>query len=114
MDTETKRATPAVYIVEQQPFDYTPATSYGELVFLNSPRLAPAAPNAPSVWNRSVLHQLRHELANYIAGFDYIVPTGGPVRMLLVGMILPEKGKRHKMLGWENRTKRYLEYIIDL
>jgi hypothetical protein len=114
MDTEVTKASPAVYIIEQQPFDYTPATSYGELVFMHTPRLAPAAPNAPGLWNKSVIHQLRHELVDYIAGFDYIVPTGGPIRMLLVGMILPEKGKRHKMLGWENRTKRYIEYVIEL
>lgn len=113
MNAEPK-GKPTVYIVEQQPFDYTPATSYGELRFLDSPRLAPSAPNAPDTWNKSVLHQLRRELGGYICGYDFIVPTGGPVRMLLVGMLLAEKGKKHKMLGWDNRTKRYLEYLIDL
>lgn len=103
-----------VYIIEQQPFDYTPATSYGELKFLDSPRLAPNAPNAPDTWNKAVLHQLRKELANYIPGHDYLIPTGGPVRMLIVGMLLAEKGRRHQMLGWDKRTSRYLEYTIEL
>lgn len=113
MNVEPK-GKPMVYIVEEQPFDYMPATTYGELRFLDAPSLAPAAPNAPGTWNKSVLHQLRRELGSYVAGYDYIIPTGGPVRMLLVGMLLVEKGKKHKMLGWDNRQKRYLEYLIDL
>lgn len=108
------RPTPKVFIVEQQPFDYTPATTYGELVFLDSEQLAPHAPNAPDRWNKTVLHSLRKELSTYVPNYDYVVPTGAPARMLVVGMLLAEKGKIHKMLGWDNRQRRYLEYIINL
>lgn len=114
MNDPVKASTAAVYIVEQQPFDYTPATTYGRLVFLDTQRLAPAAPNAPDTWNRQVLHGIRRDLSGYVPGYDYIVPTGAPARMLVVGMVLAEKGKMHRMLGWDNRQRRYLEYIITL
>lgn len=103
-----------VYVVEQQPFDYTPATAYGDLYFLDSQKLAPNAPNAPDTWNRSVIHNLRRELAGYVPGYDFVVPTGAPSRMLVVGMLLAERGNTHRMLGWDNRTQRYLEYIVTL
>ncbi len=105
---------PTVYVVEQQPFDYTSATVYGELMFLESPRLAPHAPNAPDTWNKSVLNHMSAELKNYRPGEDYIVPTGSPVRMMLAGMILAKKGAKHKFLGWDNRSRRYLEYVIEI
>lgn len=108
------KATPRVYIVEQQPFDYTPATVFGELSFMDSEQFAPHAPNAPERWNRSVIHSLRRELSAYVPNYDYVIPTGAPARMLVVGMLLAEKGKTHKLLGWDNRQRRYLEYIINL
>lgn len=108
------KTTPKVFIIEQQPFDYTPATTFGELVFIESEPLAPHAPNAPDRWNKTVIHGIRRELANYVPNYDYVVPTGAPSRMLVVGMVLAEKGKTHKMLGWDRRQRRYLEYIINL
>lgn len=111
---QVARKSPKVFVIEQQPFDYTPATVYGELVFMDSERLAPSAPNAPDTWNKTVLHSLRREISSYIPGYDYIVPTGAPSRMLVVGMLLAEKGRSHKMLGWDNRQRRYLEYVINL
>lgn len=114
MSEVSEQKSPRVYVIEQQPFDYTPATVYGELHFLNSDRLAPSAPNAPDTWNKAVLHSLRRELSNYIPNYDFIVPTGAPSRMLVVGMILAGRGQTHKMLGWDNRQRRYLEYVINL
>jgi hypothetical protein len=103
-----------VYIIEQQPFDYTPATMYGELQFLKAARLAPHAPNAPNTWNRSVINELSTELNAYMPGVDYIIPTGSPVRMMLAGMVLAHKGRQHKFLKWDTRSRRYLEFVIEL
>lgn len=105
---------PRVFVIEQQPFDYTPATVYGTLHFMEASRLAPHAPNAPGHWNKSVINQMQAELNHYEPGVDYIIPTGSPVRMMLAGMMLAKKGNRHKFLGWDNRSRRYLEYIVEL
>lgn len=103
-----------VFVLEQQPFDYSPAKTYGDLVFLTSKKLAPSSTGAPDTWNNDVVHSLRRELADYVSDLDYIIPTGSPSRMVTVGAILASKGKRHKILGWDARTQRYLEYIINL
>jgi hypothetical protein len=103
-----------VFVLEQQPFDYSPAKAYGELVFLNTKKLAPASTGAPDTWNNDVVHSLRKELSDYISDIDYIIPTGSPSRMVTVGAVLASKGKRHRILGWDARTQRYLEYIINI
>ena len=107
-------AKPKVFVLEQQPFDYSPATAYGELTFLKSSRLAPSAPGAPDNWNKGVVSSLRKELADYVPNLDYIVPTGAPNRLVVVGMLLRELGPRHRLLGWDARTQRYLEYIVEV
>jgi hypothetical protein len=105
---------PRVYIIEQQAFDYSPATVFGIPFFMNFQPLAPAGGGAPESWNQISMHQARKELAEYVPGMDYIVPTGKPAKMLAVGMLLAEKGKRHRVLGWDARTQRYLEFIINV
>lgn len=101
-----------VFVVEQQAFDYSPASAYGKLEFLSSIRLAPDAPSAGNDFNSKVLYQLRRELSDYVAGIDYIIPTGSPVKMLVVGAVLRDKGNTHNVLGWDARTQRYLHYVI--
>lgn len=105
---------PTCYVIEQQAFDYSAAASFGVLKFIESKQLAPQSPNAPDTWNRGVVHQLRSELRDYLPGFDYVIPTGSPSRILAVGMILAEKGKKHRILKWDGRTSRYLQYDVNL
>lgn len=112
--SESAEGRPTVYVVEQQPFDYTSAEAYGQLKFLEAKKLAPDAPSAGNVYNSGVVHQIRRELGAYVAGYDYVIPTGSPSRMLVVGMVLAEKGKRHQLLGWDGRTSRYMEYTVVL
>lgn len=105
---------PKVFVLEQQPFDYSPATVYGDLKFVTAQRLAPAAPGAPDNWNKGVISALRKELSDYVPNLDYVVPTGAPSRLVLVGMLLREMGPRHRLLGWDARTQRYIEYTIEV
>jgi hypothetical protein len=106
--------TPVVYVVEQQPFDYGPAAAYGEIKYLEKRKFAPASPSAPDTWNKTSIHRIRQELSSYVPWYDYIVPTGSPTKMLVVGMVLAEKGQNHRLLGWDARSRRYLEYHIKL
>lgn len=114
MNAEQTKAIATVYVVEQQPFDYSPATVYGQLSFMESKKLAPMSPNAPDRWNANILAQIRKDLMDYVPGVDLILPTGAPTRMVLVGMVLAEKGSKHRLLGWDGHSQRYLEYVISL
>lgn len=103
---------PLVYIIEQQPFNYSAAEVYGQLMFLSAKKLAPYS--LSPLWNNEVLRSLRHELADYVPEYDFIVPTGAPNRILLVGMLLKERGSKHKILGWDAKQQRYIEYLISI
>jgi hypothetical protein len=110
-----EKAKPTVYVVEQQPFDYSPASAFGILKFMDSRhRLAPMSPSLPNTWNNNVVQKLRKELADYMPGRDYVIPTGAPSRMLVAGMVLAEKGRTHRLLGWDARTQRYMEYLVTI
>lgn len=111
MQDEVK-ARPRVYVVEQQPFDYLPAQAYGDLLFMETQKLAPDAPGAGTDWNMKILQQIRAELSQYVADRDFLIPTGSPVKLLAVGAVLKEKGPRHNVLGWDARTQRYLHYVV--
>lgn len=104
---------PIVWVVEQAPFDYSPAKVYGDVIRLIT--ADPLTPNAADAsWHHRTISQVRKALADYIPGLDFVIPTGSPVRMMLVGLLLKERGDVHKLLGWDARSQRYLEYTFDL
>lgn len=113
MQDEAK-ARPRVYIVEQQPFNYSPADAFGDILFMDVQRLAPETPGAGTGWNSKILSQIRRELANYVPTIDFVVPTGSPAKLLAVGAALKEKGSIHNVLGWDGRTQRYIHYVMVL
>lgn len=114
MNDVAQASAPTVYVSEQQAFDYSAATAYGQLKFIAAKNLAPASPGAPDTWNKNVIHQIRKEMQDYIPGFDFVIPTGSPLRMLTVGMVLAEKGPRHRLLRWDPRAQRYIQYDVTL
>lgn len=105
---------PTVYVVQQQPFDYSPAAEYGTLYFLKEAKLAPVAPNDNNQWNANVIRNLRQELSAYVPGRDYVIPTGAPTKMLLVGMLLSQMGSYHRLLGWDQRAQKYHLYELEI
>jgi len=113
MQDEAK-ARPRVYVVEQQPFDYAPASVYGEPIFMDVQKLAPEATGAGNGWNTKILQQIRRELSQYVPGHDFLIPTGAPIKLLVVGAVLKEKGPTHNILGWDGRSQRYLHYVMVL
>lgn len=115
MEEPELKSRPRVFVIHQQPLDFTPAAVFGDVQFMNSVRLAPAPPpGAVDVHNKGVLAAIRKDLAGYIPGLDYIVPTGSPIKIILVGMVLKEKGPSHKVLGWDAKSQRYMEYILEV
>lgn len=106
------RPHPVVFVVEQGYFDYTPARVFApEIRFLSAPRLSP---NGDPAWQQRVIVQISKELKDYTPGVDFVIPTGQPARMMLVAMIMREKGTFHNILGWDDRSQRYMLYALDL
>lgn len=103
---------PIVWVVEQGEFDYSPALTFGnEIRVLTADKLTP---NADASWHAKVIQQMRRDFSLYIPGVDFVIPTGRPVRMMLAAMVMRERGQRHKLLGWDDRTQRYFLYELDL
>jgi hypothetical protein len=110
--SEDKSRMPIVWVVEQGDFDYTPALVFGsELRLIVADRLSP---NADPSWHAKVIQQMRKSFASYVPAYDYVIPTGRPVRMMLAAMIMRERGARHNLLGWDDKTQRYFLYELDL
>jgi hypothetical protein len=108
---EAKRS-PIVWVVEQGEFDYSPARVFGdEIRLIAADKLTP---NADASWHAKVIQQMRKGFSEYIPGLDFVIPTGRPVRMMLAAMVMRERGDRHKLLGWDDRTQRYFLYELDL
>jgi hypothetical protein len=103
---------PIVWVVEQGAFDYSPARVFGqEIRVLSADKLAP---NADTQWHAKTIQQVRKALMDYIPGVDFVIPTGRPVRMMLVAMVMMERGSHHKLLGWDDKTQRYFLYDLNL
>jgi hypothetical protein len=94
-------------------FDYTPAEAFGDVVSLRAQNFATGA-GGDDHWNRDVVHSLRKQLKNYVPMVDYLIPTGKPLKMCVVSMILMEHGARHQFLAWDAMHYRYIPYSIDL
>jgi len=121
MNVVTGRRKPIVFIVEHQPFDYSHAETYGDFQVLKADKLAPNAPDDDH--NTDVLASLRRQLGQYSPGYDYVIPTGAPSRIMVIGMLLAERvdeymrrsgGNIHNILGWDAKTQRYLNYKLVL
>lgn len=108
----SEQRSPIVWVVEQGAFDYSPARVFGqEIRPIVADRLAP---NADANWHAKTIQQMRKAFSEYIPGVDFVIPTGRPVRMMLAAMVMRERGARHKLLGWDDKTQRYFLYELDL
>lgn len=112
---------PIVFIVEHQSFDYSHAETYGTFQVLKAEKLAPNAPDDER--NISLTDSLRRQMSAYIPGYDYVIPTGAPSRIMLIGLLMAEKSRppptnghfvTHNVLGWDGKTQRYLHYKLIL
>lgn len=88
--------------------DYTPATKFGDLIFVTatSDRFSP---HLNSLNNINIVNKIKCTLADFQEG-DFLVCTGAPVNMALCGMVLGDKLKR--ILCWDNRMNDYFEVKV--
>lgn len=86
-------------------YDLTPATKFGELVYL----LEPGNVRADRVTQAMV--SIRRGLLAMTAD-DYILPAGDPVAIMMVAAAVASLGSDVRLLKWDGRTKEYEPYTI--
>jgi hypothetical protein len=107
---------PRVFILDMNAFDYAPAEIYGDLVMLHGDPLAPGSglELGDGLWNMDVLNNLRKQLLDYQPGIDYLLPTGKPLKMCVISMLVRNLGDHHRFLVWDKKYYRYIPYTIKL
>lgn len=100
-----------VFIMDMNAFDYTPAEAFGEIVVLRGQNFASGASSKD--WNGEILHGLRKQLVDYKPMQDFMIPTGKPLRMCAISLLLAEHGPKHRFLAWDAMHYRYVPYTID-
>lgn len=104
---------PKVYVIKEQaikghlgtvPMDYTPAYKYGDVVFITDFDLP--------LHNRGLLGEAWHKavcafVEQYDDARDFIITTGQPLAIFMVGHCLGMYGKRPRMLVWRPQEGRY-------
>lgn len=105
-DIKTK---PVVWVITEGNNDYTPAERFGTVKFITDQELRPSP---ASMQTHSAHADLRDFHKEYRPEVDYIVPTGNPVLIVLLGLILG-RHRNHLCLKWDSRTKEYTRYNIS-
>lgn len=110
---------PIVWVVKEQvlrgptgpvPMDYTSAYRYGDVEFVTRSDL-PLTRGESSLkdqWTASV----RDFLRRYDAECDFIVLTGSPLAIFLLGVVIGSVGPtaRPKVLVWRRETDQYVPF----
>lgn len=95
---------PRVFITQEtSTVDYTPATKYGDLIFVTgiNDRLSI---HSGSFNNQVIVERVKTILSGFQPD-DYLVCSGAPAMMALVGSIIGDRLKN--ILVWDNRTMKY-------
>jgi len=103
---------PKVFVTqERSTFDYSPAESYGELVFLTSRDVSPIK---DSLVNQSIWLEIGNKLIGFSPGTDFVLPSGSPIitgiAFFIVGLKFQAEMKsvgELKVLRWSSRDSRY-------
>lgn len=93
------------------PMDYSPAEEFGDVQFIS--RTDTSRQQNSSI-NDGVLESMRHMARLYRAGMDYIVLTGSPLAIFMVGVAMAEVGKPAQILLWDRRTSNYRPVTIPV
>lgn len=107
---------PTVWVVKEQvrrdatgpvPMDYSPAYKFGDVKFITDFDL-------PIHGKGTLGPQWYAKVVEFIKSFDdeqdYIILTGSPLAMFLVGAMLGNACKCPKILVWRRESNEYIEY----
>lgn len=99
--------TPTIWIIQEGVNDYSPAEQFGTVKFVTTGDIR----SIEGQQNDAVRHDIRAFKAEYIAGTDYILPTGNPMVIAMVMMSLPTA--LHKFLKWDRRQAKYIPHTLS-
>lgn len=101
-----------VYVTQFVPkLSYDKAKEFGEVVFLTQNDLA--YDPSPDAFNKGLIKRIDYLLEKYNPGRDYILLSGSPAIILLVGTLL-DNDVEHLVLRWDNRVYEYRLSTINL
>lgn len=108
---------PTVWIIKEQMvrsetgssvMDYTPAMRFGELRFITRHDLPSHGRSLAAVaWAEDVAEFVRQ----YDQNRDFIVTTGQPMAIFMVGYFLASVGKIPRFLAWKRELNAYV--VVD-
>lgn len=111
--------TPIVWIVKEQvaragsgsvTMDFSPALEFGDLEFITVYDIPLYGKGVVmDQWNRDV----RDFVQKYDPMHDFIVTTGQPLAIFMIGYELAKSGKRPRFLVWRREENRYRVVNID-
>lgn len=113
MPDNKKPPLPRVFVVQSQlnrdgspKYDLTPATDFGELVYVLDDTASPF--RLDPVWDRidKVMEDFREG--------DYILPIGNPVFNSMVSVAAADQSPVLKFLVWSTREQRYIAVEADV
>jgi hypothetical protein len=93
-----------VYVVQEQPFNYTDAERFGELVFVTNREISGYGNFDKNV---RTISEIKAVMTNYIPTTDFLVLTGNPITIGVVFHEAAIRGSRHKILHWDNQARKY-------
>lgn len=104
---------PIVWIVKEQvarnesgssPMDYSPALEFGDIEFITMH-------DVPLYGKGAVMDQWFRDAQVFVHKYDpmidFIVPTGQPMAIFLMGVVLGYTGKPPRFLVWRREENRY-------
>lgn len=98
-----------VIVIQESRFNYSSAEQFGDIIFATSLEYS----HVPSSQiNGRIISDIRKAFSDYIAGEDYIIPTGSPALCALVMASLGAKypNAAHNVLKWDNMSHSYQLY----
>lgn len=97
-----------VWVFQEGKNDYSPAEEFGKVNFITRTELVAYADNAK---NAQVYKDIRDFNSKYVAGLDFIIPTGNPIGISLLGMSLSKCV--HSFLKWDSHRGVYVRFDLD-
>lgn len=103
---------PKVFVTQETNYDFQPAESFGEVVFVTHKDLNNMR---ASMHNDRVVAEVRDRLKHFDPAEDWVVIAGSPYIAALVFMLLGHRRiNTVKILRWDNRDRRYVPLHIEL
>lgn len=111
---------PSVWVIKEQvrrqdvgsvPIDYTPAMKYGDVQFITEFDL-PTHPSSTVAkrWHEAV----RNFLHKYDESADWIILTGAPLSIFMVGALIGAANVAPRILVWRREQGAYIPFETDM